>query len=238
MQLAFQRPGGLGGEHACAAAAPCDGGDERDGGEHDAQASDPLGERAPEKDGVRQRLHIVDDGGAGRGEARHRLEVGVSEVVDVTAQHKRQRAEERKHHPDERDQQIGVAPRQSVVGIAAKVFEHEAEERRHDYRPHEWQRILLFIAQRHRHAEAHHEGFLKEQGTDDFVDELEVDHSDSFFSSPLAMPNDFVGLKYFSSNLRLTPWQNITTWSPGMMVVLPDTSIPLPSRTSPPMITS
>ena len=57
--------------------------------EHDTQSTQPLGERAPEKDAVRQRLHVIDDGRASGSEARHAFEEGVGETGYVASEKER-----------------------------------------------------------------------------------------------------------------------------------------------------
>ena len=97
MQLGLDRACGFGGKHLGLSAY--ERWQQGDGEEHDTQSAYPLCERSPEQQSVRKALHVVEYGGSSGGESRHRLEVGIGEVVDVAAHHEGQRAEEAEDNP-------------------------------------------------------------------------------------------------------------------------------------------
>ena len=97
MQLSLDRPRSLGGKHL--GLSSYKRWQQSDGEEHDSQTAYPLGERSPEQQSVREALHIIQNGGSRGGESRHRLEVGIRKVIDVTADHEGQGAEEAEHYP-------------------------------------------------------------------------------------------------------------------------------------------
>ncbi len=83
VHLRTNRTGGLSREHFHITSNK--GGDDGDGEEHDSQAANPLRHRAPEKQAMRQNLYIVENATACRGKTGDGFEVGIGEVVDVTA---------------------------------------------------------------------------------------------------------------------------------------------------------
>ena len=99
---------------------------EHDQHEHEhAHAADPVRQAAPEHGGVAERLDVAENGRAGRGEAGNRLEERVDEKRDLTAQDKRQRADDREDEPAQRDRNI------TLTGVEAGVLRLSvAQERR------------------------------------------------------------------------------------------------------------
>ena len=100
--------------HAADAQGRQDG--DRDG--DDADAAQPLQQRAPQQQAGRRRVEADDDRGAGRGQARHALEEGVGEAVReraVAGEGKRHRAEQGHHRPAQRGQDEGLAQRQAAL---------------------------------------------------------------------------------------------------------------------------
>ena len=83
VHLRTNRTGGLSREHFHITSNK--GGDDGDGEEHDSQAANPLRHRTPKEQAMRQNLYIVEDATARRGETGDGFEVGIGEVVDVTA---------------------------------------------------------------------------------------------------------------------------------------------------------
>ena len=78
-------------------------------------AAHPLGQRPPEEDTPWHGLHIRQDGGSGGGEARGRLEQGVSIVGDSPAEDVRHRPEQAQHDPRHGHHRIAVPALQTVL---------------------------------------------------------------------------------------------------------------------------
>ena len=97
MKLGLDRTRSLGGKHL--GLSSYKRWQQGDGEEHDSQTAYPLGERSPEQQSVRDAFYIVKNGGTRGGESRHCLEVGIRKVIDVTADHERQGAEETEDNP-------------------------------------------------------------------------------------------------------------------------------------------
>ena len=97
MQLGLDRPRSLGGKHL--GLSSYKRWQQGDSEEHDSQTAYPLGERSPEQQSVREAFYIIQYGGSRGGESRHRLEVGIRKVIDVTADHEGQGAEETEDYP-------------------------------------------------------------------------------------------------------------------------------------------
>ena len=75
---------------------------------------------------MRQTFHVIEDGTARGGEARHGLEIGIGEVRDVATHHEWQRAEKAEDAPGEGDDEERLATTEGVVGIAADTSQGEA----------------------------------------------------------------------------------------------------------------
>ena len=123
MELAFDGPCRFGCEHLYRTAY--DGGEDRDGEEHDAQSADPLGERTPVEKSFRKPFWIVDDCGTSRRKTRHGLKEGIREAVDISADHKRECAEQREENPGHSHDEVSVTATQEIVGIAPQQTEQE-----------------------------------------------------------------------------------------------------------------
>ena len=119
------------------------------GEEDDTQSANPLHERPPEQDAMRQCLHIVDDRGTRGGESRHRFEISIGETIHTPVDEEREHAKEREDHPDQRDHHVGIATAQGVLGLATEVEKDEGraegEQRRHEKSQH----IILLEDKRH-----------------------------------------------------------------------------------------
>ena len=79
--------------------------------DHDTQTAQPLRETAPEKDGMRLLLQIVDGGTTGSGEARHRLHKGIGDIGARAIEQIGHHAEHREDHPGGRDHQETLSRR-------------------------------------------------------------------------------------------------------------------------------
>ena len=97
MQLGLDRTRSLGGKHL--GLSSYKRWQQGDGEKHDSQTAYPLGERSPEQQSVREAFHIIQNSGSRGGESRHCLEVGIRKVIDVTADHEGQGAEETEDDP-------------------------------------------------------------------------------------------------------------------------------------------
>ena len=91
-----------------------------------SQATDPLRQGAPQQHAMRHPLDMVDGGGTGSGQSRHRLKEGVGDIADISAQQERQRAESGKGNPHDGHKQIGIAAAQCVVGAASQQSEQQS----------------------------------------------------------------------------------------------------------------
>ena len=177
--------------------------------EHDTKTAYPLGKRAPKQNAVWQSVHIVDNGGSGSGESRHRLEEGVGKRVQIAAYKEGQRAEERENHPRKRNHKICVAAREVVVAVACKQSQHQCCSRRYGYGADKRQKVVLVVINRHAKAHQQHHCLYEEQRANNLVYQFEIYHR-----------------KNFSIFFMFRLWQNTITESPGRIIVLPDTSSP------------
>ena len=101
-----------------------------------AHAAYPVGKAAPEQDAVAQRLNIGQNCGAGGCKAGHCLKKGVYKGRNLAGNHKRQRAENRHQHPDQRHDG------QTIAGVDARIFGcaqtgHKAQRQQYQGGPQE-----------------------------------------------------------------------------------------------------
>ena len=118
MHLALGYTSGFGGKELYLVDA--EDGKNSDGEEHDTQTTQPLGDAAPEEQGVGLAVDIVEDGGSGSGEARHGFEKGIGEAGDVAAQPIGEGAKEGKSYPAEGDGDVAIASRKFSLAILSE----------------------------------------------------------------------------------------------------------------------
>ncbi len=131
-------------------------GDDGNGEEGDSKTANPLRHGAPEEQGVRQALHVVENGAACGSESRHGLEEGIGEVGDVAADDVGKGTEQAEDDPGECDQQVCLALAERVVGVPAEVLEAGAAEHGDNDGHDKGEGILFSEIDRHAHAERHH----------------------------------------------------------------------------------
>ena len=175
MQLGLDGARNLGREHFDIAAV--ERGQQGDREEDDTQTSYPLGERAPEEETMGQRLDIVYHGGAGGGEARHVLKERVGEVVDIPAQHERQRAEKAEDHPRQRDDHVGVLAREAVARLESEIPEDDGGKEYQSHRGDKRRRVALAAIDRDAQAQRHEGCLDEEERSHDLAYHVPVDHS-------------------------------------------------------------
>ena len=98
MEFAHLQSGGFGREEFLLADAH--GGEDGEGEKDDAHTANPVGEAAPEEDGVGERIDVGEGGSAGGGEARHRFEKGHCHTVGVSVDEEGNHADERINDPN------------------------------------------------------------------------------------------------------------------------------------------
>ena len=174
-ELALDRSGGLSSKHFRAAADHLR--QYGNGEEHDSQTTYPEGQRPPEQDAVGQALHIVDDRGARCGESGHCLKVGISKTMEVATHQERYRAKEREQRPRERDDQIRVAARHDVLGIASLISEEDATQHGDDNRDEKGKGVFLAKVQSDAQTHEHHDRFQEKQRAQYLINDFKVDHT-------------------------------------------------------------
>ena len=157
-------------------------GDDGDGEEDDAEAADPLGEAAPEEQGMGQAFHIVDERGSRGGEAGDGLEVGIGDGREIAAQVEGEAAEEAEDGPYECHHQEGVAARHRRGGAMADIMEGHAGEEGGHHGNGEGIGVILAIATGHHPTAQHERGLHTEQLADDLPYNLPIDQFRLTFS--------------------------------------------------------
>ena len=123
-----------------------------------------------------QDLHIVDDRGTRRGEARHRFEVSIGEVGDAAVDEEGERSEEGEDDPHGCHQQEGVFSAQHILGVPSPQQEEESTSEGNQQRHQKGDLVFLVEVEGHRSAPGHEESLDEQQRTDDLADDAEVDH--------------------------------------------------------------
>ena len=137
-----------------------------------------------------------------------------------SAQHIRQRSEQREYDPDEGYYNISVLTRHITPCSAADICKQSTCSRHCTHRPKKALDHRLVIIERDRDT-CQHEGCFNEK--------QESENSEYCFRMEHYLKN-------FSSFFNTCSRQNIITWSPTWIIVLPVTFMPLPLRMSPPIL--
>ena len=141
----------------------------------DPHPAEPLRELPPHQQRAVDGVDVRDDAGTGRREPRHRLEQRVERTVElrVAAQDERQGAEQRRHDPRERDDEVALAeadPGGAPEAVLDPPAGGEADHGGHDERHHR-----LSVADRERRREERRDGEVLEQQADERQRPADVD---------------------------------------------------------------